>query len=407
MRLKTLSVVVAVLAVLAAVAYYFQRPAPAPVADARVGQPLVDRAIVEKATAVHLTDQGKTVDLARQPDGSWRVASYYDLPADFAKLTALVGGLADAKLQRLVTSNPERIAKLDFKDATVALAANGQPLWSVTLGKTSDTGGRYVRFGDEKKAFLTDFSGWIESDGKNWANAELLNLKPEAIAKVEVECPDGTSVTATRGKKEDAWAAEKVPAGEKFKAEKIAPLLSSVTVLRFTETSDPADAAVADARAHLRTVKLTTFDQKTVTIAVGRKPEIRKPKPVMAKPEPAADQKSPAPTEAKAADGAKKDETAKEAEKPAAEATKAPEEEVIPAGPVFAFVSSSDASAPVNAMMKKRAFQVSDYAFTAIPEKAAEFFEPLTPPAPPVEKPAPAQTTPEVSKPDIPAPEKK
>jgi hypothetical protein len=32
--------------------------------------------------------------------------------------------------------------------------------------------------------------------------------------------------------------------------------------------------------------------------------------------------------------------------------------------------------------MKKRAFQVADYAFTAVPAKAGEFFEPVTPPAP-------------------------
>ncbi|WP_339940065.1 DUF1800 family protein, partial [Undibacterium luofuense] len=44
--------------------------------------------------------------LTRQADGTWRVPSYFDFPADFAKLSGFVGSLTDTKLQRLVTSNP-------------------------------------------------------------------------------------------------------------------------------------------------------------------------------------------------------------------------------------------------------------------------------------------------------------
>jgi hypothetical protein len=76
----------------------------------------------------------------------------------------------------------------------------------------------------------------------------------------------------------------------------------------------------------------------------------------------------------------------------------APEFETIPAGPVFAFVSHSDASAPVNSHMAKRAFQIAEYTFTGLPQKADELFEPAPPPAAPAPTPAPAAPSAEPKK---------
>src|SRR4051812_3761882 len=192
MKLRTVVVTVALLAILSAIVAFVRRPAPAPVADARLNQPLVDRALVEKAAKLKISDAGKTVELVRQADGTWRVPSYYDLPVEFSKLSGFVGNLTDAKLERLVTSTPERIARLDFKDTKIELLdAAGKELTSVTLGKNADAGGRYVRYGTEQKAFLASFQGFLDADPKNWADATLLNLKPEEVAKIELTFPEG------------------------------------------------------------------------------------------------------------------------------------------------------------------------------------------------------------------------
>jgi hypothetical protein len=50
---------------------------------------------------------------------------------------------------------------------------------------------------------------------------------------------------------------------------------------------------------------------------------------------------------------------------------------------VFAIVAHSDAAAPINALMAKRAFQISDYTFTGLPQKSDELFEPAPPPPAP------------------------
>jgi len=395
MRLKTLALSVVVLAALAALAWYFRRPAPPLSADARIGQPLAERAVVEQAAKIRLRDQGRTVELARQADGTWRVGSYFDLPADFPKLTSFVAGLTGAKYQRLVTTNPGRIARLEFKDTEIALLdPAGKEQLALSLGKTAETGGgRFVRVGTEPKAYLADFSAWLDVEPKNWANPELLNLKAETVARIEIPFADGGTVVLSRTKKDDAWAAEK-PADRKVRADRVTSLLGSVGNLRFSETSDPADAAVAAARANLHTVKLTTFDHQTITVAMGRKPEEKKLKP------PAPAVPAGAPATGPSGNAPKADEPKKDGDNKAGGEAKppAPEYETIPAGPVFAFVADSSASAPINALMAKRAFQVSDYAFTNLPSKPDELFEP-PPPAKPDEKSAPADQTPAEKKP--------
>ena len=392
MKLKSIVRTIAILAALSAVAFFATRPTPAPVADTRVGQPLADRAIVEKATKLRLNDQGKTVTLVRQADATWKVASYHDFPADFSKLATFIGSLTDAKLERLVTSSPARIALLEFKDTKIELLdATDKELWTVTLGKNPDTGsGRYVRYGAEAKAFLASLSAYLDTDSKNWANTELLALKVDDVAKIEIpfaaaNASEPTSLTLSRATKDAPWTAEKTPDGQKLKADKIAAVLSSLSSIRFSETNDLTDANAVAAKANERLFKIETFDKKVLKIALGRKPEEKKLKPIT----PPAEGQSALSSLGTAADMLKKDADGKPAEpaKPIA-----PEFETIPAGPVFVSISHSDgATAPVNALMQKRAFQISDYTFTSLPQKSDELFDPapVAAPAKPDEKKVP------------------
>lgn len=386
MKIKSIVLTIALLAVLSAVAFFATRPAPPLIADQRLGQPIVDRAIVEKAAKLRFTDQGKTVTLVRQADATWKVASYHDFPADFSKLATFISGLTDAKLERLVTSSPARIALLEFKDTKIELLdATDKELWTVTLGKNPDTGsGRYVRFGPEAKAFLASLSAYLDTESKNWANTELLALKVDDVAKIEIPFAEGGPVTVSRAKKEDPWTAEKTPDGQKLKADKVASLLSSLSSIRFSDTNDRTDPTAAAAKANERLFKIETFDKKVLKIALGRKPEEKKLKPIA----PPAEGQSALAALGTAADMLKKDADGKPAElaKPIT-----PEFETIPAGPVFVNITHSDGSASVNALMQKRAFQISDYTFTSLPQKSDELFEPapVAAPAKPDEKKVP------------------
>jgi hypothetical protein len=192
----------------------------------------------------------------------------------------------------------------------------------------------------------------------------------------------------SRAKKEDAWTADRTPEGQRVKADKIGSLLSTLATVRFTESTATDDANATAAKANLRTFKVTTFDNKTVTVALGRKPEEKKLKA----PTPGADGKSGPAALGSVADLAKKEE-AKPGEARKDDKPLAPEFETIPAGPVFAYITHSEGGQPINALMQKRAFQIAEYSFTSLPQKAEEMFEPV-PPAPAPPPPAAAPATP-------------
>ena len=315
---------------------------------------------------MRLTDDGKTVLLTRQPDGTWQVPGYFGMTADFSKLSSFVSDLTAAKIQRLVTVNPDRISRLEFKDTKIELlAADGKVLWSVLLGKSADPGGRFVRFGDESKAYLAGLNSTIETDPKAWADATLFTLKADDVAQVEVPFENGSLVLLSRKTKDAPWTSEPTPAGQKVSTDKVSAVLNALGGLRFSDSSDPADPAVKVAQAHERSFKLTTFSGQTYQVALGRKPEEKKPKPPAAE----APKTEPKPADAKPADAA---------------APAEPAADTIPAGPVYAFIVGSDPQAPINTLMRKRAFQIDEYVYTGLPQKAEELFEPAvpTPPTP-------------------------
>lgn len=365
MKLKTLLIVVALLAALSGAAWFFNRSTPPPsLADARIGQPILSTAAAEKATRIRITEKGKTVLLVRDADTGWRVSSYHDLPADFTKLATLVKSLNSADVERLVTTSPDRIKRLEFSDTTITLLDSAdKPLLALTLGKSADTGGRYLRFGDENKAYLARLDTWLDVEPKNWADAALAKFTPADIARVSITFADAPAVTLSRANANTAFTADSTPDGQRLKTDTIPSLLSTLSNLRFTETSATHDPQAVGARAAARIVTLTTFDNKTLTFALGRQPERNVIKADAIKPAPAAlvsGEPKPAPTE-----------------------LVGPVTEKLPAGPVFAFIAHSDASAPVNALMQKRAFQIAEFALNSLPANTAALFEPVPTPATP------------------------
>ncbi|HVT71644.1 MAG TPA: DUF4340 domain-containing protein [Lacunisphaera sp.] len=375
MNLRKLSLTVVVLAVLSGVVWFLQRPSAPAATDPRVGQPVLAGDLAAKAAKVRVADQGKQVTLEHQADGAWHVADYYDFPADFAKLSRLIDDLTSARIQRLVTSRPDRLERLEFKDSAITLLdAAGKDLWQVTLGKNAEGGGRFLRYNTEQKGYLANLTSYLDTDPKGWADTALLNLQADDLAGVELSFADGRIVAATRAKKGDPWTSAGAPAGKQLKSATINSVIGNLAPLRFTDTKALDDADALAAKAHSRTVKLTTFDHKAYTVALGRKPEEKKLKPPAPekKPETADAKDAAAKPAAPGGDAAAKAEPAK---------PKEPEYETIPAGPVFAFVSSADGKEPVDALAKKRAFEISEWAFTSLPATEAELWEDAPKPA--------------------------
>lgn len=421
MRLRNLSIAVAALVILSAVAWIVRRPPPAAAADPRVGQPVLAPDLARQAARVTLTDAGRSVEVTRSRDGTWTVPSYHDLPADLTKLSRLITDLGETQIRRLVTTRPESLARLEFKDTSIGLAdETGKELWKLILGKTTEGGGRFLRYGDEPKGYLAPLSVWLDPEPKSWADPVLLDLKAGDIARFEIGFPTGETIVTTREKPDAPWTSLSAPAGQRLKADRVDAALSGVLTLRFTDTVAPDDPQVAAAKTHARTLQLATFAGQTYTLTFSRRPEEKRPKPAApAAANPAADgaaapdapamdappvgDAAPVPAATEAASAPPAPAAAEVASAPPDPAPPAePEMETIPAGPVFLAITSSEPAARINAMMHKRAFQIGEWTFTGLPASPADFWEPIPAAAPESGSAPPPAATPGPAQPSAP-----
>ncbi|MBK8477649.1 MAG: DUF4340 domain-containing protein [Opitutaceae bacterium] len=409
MKLKPLLLIVALLALATALVVWRGRaPAADPSADPRVGQPLVARETLASFRGLRLTSGGQSVTLTADRDGhNWTVPDYFTLPADFSKLVTFVESLRSAKTTRFVTAAPDRIARLDFAGDAIELRdADGKPTWTLHLGRNNETGGRFVRFGDEPKAYLAELSVWLDAVAKNWARSQLLDLKPADVAAVELRFADDTSLTARRNADSTSWTAESLPEGKELKSTTIDSLVSQLGTLRFSETAEPTAPDAIAAREHAQTAVLTMKDGTAYTVALGRRPAPPKLDSGAQKTETAADTpetRNPKPETISATtppvtigpDGKVQvvdlPSAAPEVAETAATAAAAPTTPPPP-GPVFAFLSANRDTDPVNALMQKRAFQVGEWILNTLPANRDALLQdkPAAPPAAPAATP-PAQ----------------
>lgn len=386
MKLKTLLLTVGVLGLLSLAVYFLNQPKNRQAgADARIGTTLLAAAAAEGATQVELTDNGKTVTLKKTASGTWIVPDYHELPVEFSRLSGLIGKLAETKIERLVTQNPQRLSQMGFTDAGVKLIdTQGKVVTHLLLGKTAEGGGRFIRFGDEQKAYLARLDSYLDTEAKSWADAALLSFKPETVASVEwVDTATGSATVFSRANATAEFTADKVPEGQRVAGEKLTTLLNTLTALRFTETSAVDDPNAVAARQHLQTVTLKTFDNQSVRVSWGRKPEQK----IIKAPEPKKDGTTGPTALGTFADLAKAEtkagDSAKEGEKHAPGSPDSgpakvvePAVETLPAGPMYAFVTHSDPSATINTSMNRRAFQISEWSVSSLPKTPSELFVP-------------------------------
>ncbi|MBC8011566.1 MAG: DUF4340 domain-containing protein, partial [Burkholderiales bacterium] len=306
--------------------------------------------LVAQATRVRIESAGKTVELARAADGRWTLAGTPVLPADVSRLNRLATDLVTPKIERHVTSNAARIATLDLDSSALTLLDSaGKTLLALDLGKTADGGGRFLRYGDEAKAYLARLNLSLDADPASWRDTTLVSgLKAEDIASVSIGFPDTPApVVVSRTAADAPWTSPATPAGSQVKTSVLTSQLGNLSALRFTEVKPNLDPEVVAARIFPREITLTTFAGRTMKFALNRAPEPPAP---------------PAPE-------------VKEGETPPPTPPAAPR-------PVYVEITDSQTDAVLSEAGKTHAFEIGEWILTALPAKAADLFEPVpTPPA--------------------------
>lgn len=351
MKIKNLTILVLVLAVLTVITWFFKRPSPVPGLDPRTGAHLIDRETLVSAKRIALKHNGGEVTLVADGEtGEWNVTEYYDFPADFSKISNLAGDLQEAVILRLVTRNPDRMERLDFGASGITVGTGGAlPAFNLEIGKTAEGGGRFVRYEGEEKAYLTDLSLYLEATPKNWVQARLIEFGADDVSRIEVGF-DGAerSLIVSREDAGGDWQVVSDHEAGGVKTRELDSLINRLSSLRFTETDEPASAEAAAARENARPLVFELFDGTRYTIEIGRRP---------APPPPSVE------------DGVEED--------PTTEPPPTPKP-----GPVYVFIESNRDDDTVNDLMARRSFRISDYTFTSLPAEPATLLEPVPEPEP-------------------------
>jgi len=197
-----------------------------------------------KVTAIDLVAPDHEVALAKTDKG-WRLTKPVDAPADDGAVTALIGALADAEVQKTIDELPSDLAAfgLDKPTVTVKVTAAGTESPPVAVGKNTAIGGKtYVRKGDEPKLYLvaSTLGFALNKQAKDLRDKQLLNFQDDAVTRVDIMAENGQT-TSLKRKGKDAWTVD--PGGYAADPTEVRSYLSS---LRATRAVDFPDDAATD-----------------------------------------------------------------------------------------------------------------------------------------------------------------
>lgn len=266
MRNRTLLFSTLALGAVALALVFTGRETPSPAAQS---YHLVPPELLADLRALEITANEKTVRIERTEKG-WVVPSRFNLPVDTDnRLRPFLQALRSAKVLGILTSDPRRIAKLNFSGNSVRIeAANGKS-WSAEFGRTVEDGsGGAVHLLESKDALRTTFTGYLEGDPANWINPVIYVIKRDEVRGVKITFTDGAMVSLTREKNDEPLKGNVEPKLAAASEE----LLNVFSVLRAADAIAPNDAEATAALARPFTVEVTLFSGETITVRLAKAP---------------------------------------------------------------------------------------------------------------------------------------
>jgi hypothetical protein len=385
MNLKSISIGVAALAIIAVAGWWFSRPADPKQDPGDIeGGKLLDADLLAKTEQIVLFEpfSKDTVTLEKQTTGEWILPDYHQFEIDFSKVKTLSNSLLNANVLRFVTRNPERLKNLELGKKQITLkGAGGETLWALETGKRGSSGGTYVRIGDTEEAWLSDLSFYLDTSESNWPNKRMLNFQSGDVSALTIEFTGGDPpVVLTRETAESDFQAEGLAENEQLKTSEVTTFLNSLLNARFNNVHEPDEPDVAAARGHSRSVSLKLFNGDGYSVAFGRKPaELIEKEPVTDEAEEADDDVpslADADTLPESADilASQDDQIAEDEETDATEEPKMTEP-----GPVFFFYQSINPSHKLNALAESVALEFSSYVYDQFPDSRGKLVEKVEP----------------------------
>lgn len=253
--------------------------------DRSPGETLLETFPVEKVSQITLTDSKGSLTLAQQ-DAVWVVVDRDNYPAKVQNVLNLMRTLAELKVIQSMEAGPsfaprfgmdEESSNPENRGITVTFAdASGQEIARVSVGRTLDSGGRFIRNHADESGFYTvnDMLHMFDTDPIRWLDDVF--IRPEKISSVRIaDALEGgnTYWHVTRDSEESDFRLADAAPGETLDTTAADSFKRLLSFARFQDVVPAVDlAATTAAEPAPRIATIETFEgfKYTLTIAPAK-----------------------------------------------------------------------------------------------------------------------------------------
>ncbi len=209
------------------------------------------------------------IDLQRQ-NGQWTLAQRGHWLADAGRISQYLFVLSQARMAEAKTDDPRLYARLGVEPVTRAnatgteLRLHGGAAWpALVIGhEHAKFDSNYVRFANQKQAWLTDLPVSFDADVTEWLDRRLLDIPLARVASVRVRNQDGQSFSLHS--RDDRFRLDDVPSAAMHDSHAGDSLAAALEHLRLDDVAvDDSDAGGAPWQ---RELQFTTVDGQVFTL---------------------------------------------------------------------------------------------------------------------------------------------
>jgi Domain of unknown function (DUF4340) len=232
---------------------------------------------------IALTAPEGTITLVRETGDRWSALERYGYPVDRKRVRDLVVALADMRLIERKTAQPERYDRLQVEppDAEKAQSrlvrlesADGRVLAEAIIGKQryrltgTEPSGTYLRRPDEAQSWLASGGVQIDHAVASWLEAEVVDIDPAAIRRIEIERAGEPGYVAAREQPDGDLRLVGLAVDEALKEEAdLGRLSGALSSVQFEDVK-PREQLSWPAEQH--TARIETFDGVQLTVRLAQ-----------------------------------------------------------------------------------------------------------------------------------------
>ena len=287
MKLKTLSMLAVIAAVLIIVAVFMAEQQEPGVPT--TGQPVFPelKTVINDVTDLSVATQSGTITLHRQED-IWRVKEKYDYPADLGTVRETLIGLVELTTLEPKTRKPELYEKLGLQDveAEGSLStgitlkdATGKAVAVAILGNDRPAQGKsgykeiFIRKPGDPQTWLVQGRLTVEKNPGKWLDKELTQIETKRVRRMTVTHPDKTRLVVEKAKPADLnYQVASLPEGLEIESQfTVNNIVSTVTSLSLEDVQPVSEIPFDD--QPIVTAVFETFDGLQGTVQLLPKDE--------------------------------------------------------------------------------------------------------------------------------------